>query len=306
MNTNLPADTEEFLVPGPSEAGGPQAKPVSVQVDLGGLSHPGKVRPNNEDHYLVVRGGRFLQTLLTNLPDGSVPQEFGDTIHAMVVADGMGGMAAGEVASRLAITFFVGLLLDTPDWIFSSDEPRVEAILARVARRFHDVNTALVEQGQRDPQLTGMGTTLTLAWSFRTDLFIAHLGDSRAYLLHGGSLHKLTRDHTLAQGLADAGVISAAEAATHRFRHVLTHALGVSEKGTKPQVHRVRLADGDRVLLCTDGLTDMVDDATIAATLGRGMPAAETCQVLVDLALQAGGKDNVTAVVCGYRIAAQA
>jgi protein phosphatase len=263
------------------------------------------VRPNNEDHYLVVRGGRFLQTLQTNLPEGSVPGEFGDTFHGMVVADGMGGMAAGEVASRLAITSLINLVLDTPDWIFGLGRPQAEEILRRAAERFRDVNAALIERARGDAGLAGMGTTLTLAWSFQTALFVAHVGDSRAYLLRAGTLHKLTRDHTLAQGLADAGVIADQDVATHRLRHVLTQAIGIAGSGGKPQVQRVELVDGDRLLLCTDGLTDMVDEATIAATLGRDTTAAETSQALVDLALKEGGKDNVTAVVCGYRFARQ-
>jgi serine/threonine protein phosphatase PrpC len=279
--------------------------PLSVQVDVGGLSHPGRVRPNNEDHYLVARGGRFLRTLLTNLPEGSVPGKFEETIHGMVVADGVGGQAGGEVASRLAITYLVHLVLDTPDWIFGLGPPQVEAHLRRGAERFRDVNAALIERGRQDPDLAGMGTTLTLAWSFRTALFLAHVGDSRAYLLRGGILHKLTRDHTMAQRLADAGVLAAEEATTHWLRHILTQCLGISESKGKPEVQRVELVDGDRLLLCTDGLTDMVDEATIATTLGQGTTADQTSQALVDLALERGGKDNVTAVVCGYRFAPQ-
>jgi protein phosphatase len=263
------------------------------------------VRPNNEDHYLVARGGRYLHTLLTNLPEGSVPREFEDTVHGMVVADGMGGRAAGEVASRLAITYLVDLVLNTPDWIFGLSQPQKEELLRRAAERFRAVNAALLERARRDVELAGMGTTLTLAWNFRTVLFLAHLGDSRAYLLRGGTLHKLTRDHTLAQGLADAGVIAEQEVATHWLRHVLTQGIGIAESRSEAQVHRADLADGDRLLLCTDGLTEMVDEATIAATLGGDTPAAETSQALVDLALKAGGKDNVTAVVCGYRVAPQ-
>jgi protein phosphatase len=221
----------------------------------------------------------------------------------MVVADGMGGTAAGEVASRLAITYLVDLVLDTPDWIFGMGEPQAEELLNRAARRFREVNAALIERAQRDAELAGMGTTLTLAWSFRTALFIAHVGDSRVYLFRGGSLHKLTRDHTLTQGLVDAGLLPEQEAATHRLRHVLTHAIGISKLGSKAQVQRVGLMDGDRLLLCTDGLTDMVDEETIATAMGRDTTAPVISQALVDLALEAGGRDNVTAVVCHYRFA---
>jgi protein phosphatase len=147
-----------------------------------------------------------------------------------------------------------------------------------------------------------MGTTLTIAWSLGAELFVAHIGDSRVYLSRDGLLCQLTRDHTLAQTLADSGLIAPEEVATHRLRHVLTQAMGSPDMGGKPQVQRLRLADGDRLLLCTDGLTDMVEEGKIAAVLGRPTSAAETCQALVDLALEGGGRDNVTVVVGAYRL----
>jgi protein phosphatase len=301
MNTKHLTDTDEY--PAPVPPWNPGQVHASFEVDVGAATHPGQVRPNNEDHYLVIRGGRFLQTLLTNLPQGSVPGTFGDTIHAAAVADGMGGRASGEVASRLAITHLLDLVLATPDWIFGLGTVEVEKILRRATERMRGIHAELVERAQQDPALAGMGTTLTVAWNFRTALFLAHVGDSRAYLLRAGALKKLTRDHTVAQGLADAGMITGQEVATHWLRHVLTQALGIPDSGHKSHVQRLDLVDGDRLLLCTDGLTDMVDEATIAATLGRDARAAEKSQALVDQALAAGGRDNVTAVVFGYRFA---
>ena len=235
-----------------------------------------------------------------------VPPDHEDTGYGMIVADGMGGMAAGEVASRMAITLLIELVLETPDWILAPDEAQMEEVIARAAGRFRDVNEAVVEQARHDPGLAGMGTTLTMALSLGTDLLIAHVGDSPAYLFRQGELHKLTRDHTLAQEMADRGQISAGDVARHRFRHVLTHAIGIRGAGGEPEIRRLRLADGDRLLLCTDGLTDMVDDATIAAELRRQASSAETCQALVDLALDRGGKDNVTVVVADYRVSDKA
>ena len=275
---------------------------MSVEVDLAALSHPGRVRPNNEDHYLVLRSGRYLRTCMTNLPEGRVPHEFEETVYVMAVADGMGGHAAGEVASQLALTLFVDHVLETPDWIFPHDDLRMVEVLKRAVQRFRSVNAALLEQARRNPRLAGMGTTLTVAMSFGLVLKVAHVGDSRVYLLRRGVLHRLTWDHTLAQELADLGNIPAEDVATHPLRKILTHAIGLSEGGGEPDVRRLRLADGDRLLLCTDGLTEMVDDATIAAELGRDRPAAEVCQGLLDLALDRGGLDNVTIVVAGYRI----
>ena len=275
---------------------------MSVKVDLAALSHPGRVRPNNEDHYLVLRSGRYLRTCMTNLPEGCVPHEFEETVYVMAVADGMGGQAAGEVASQLALTLFVDHVLGTPDWIFPHNDLRMVEVLKRAVQRFRTVNAALLEQARRDPRLAGMGTTLTVAMSFGLVLKVAHVGDSRVYLLRRGVLHRLTWDHTLAQELADLGNLPAEDVATHALRNILTDAIGLSEGGGEPEVRRLRLADGDRLLLCTDGLTEMVDDATIAAELGRDRPAAEVCQGLLDLALDRGGLDNVTIVVAGYRI----
>jgi len=303
MQPDTLTETDDYL-PVEAEAGMPSPRPPSalVRVDLAAVSHPGKVRPNNEDNFLVVRFGRFLETLSTSLPDSDVPREFGDTGYGMVVADGMGGMAAGEVASRLAITLLLNLVLDTPDWIMGRDESDAEEVIRRAARRFGAVNEAIIDQARRQPGLRGMGTTLTMAASVGSDLVIAHVGDSPVYMARGGKLLKLTRDHTVAQEMADHGSTRVQDVPA-RFRHVLTHAIGIRETGSDPDIRRFRLAGGDRLLLCTDGLTDMVDDAAIAQELERGASSREVCQALVDLALERGGKDNVTVVVARYDIA---
>jgi protein phosphatase len=296
---DLMADTAEYTQAPPRAGPGPPS--ASVRVDLAARTHPGQVRPNNQDNFLVVRFGRFLQTVATSLPDGQVPGEFGDTGYGLVVADGMGGMAAGEVASRLAITHFLDLVLETPDWILGRGEPEVEEVIDRAVGRFRDVNEAVLDQGRRQPGHGGMGTTLTVAVSLGEDLIVAHVGDSPVYLFRRDELHKLTRDHTLAQLFNDTRAARAPRAST-RLRHVLTHAIGIAETGSEPDIGRFRLADGDRLLLCTDGLTDLVDDETIAAELRRGASSDAACRALVDLALERGGTDNVTVVVAGYRI----
>jgi len=301
MNTDSEADTFNsrssppagLLVPSPSSL---------VRVDVAALSDQGKVRSNNEDHYWVTCFGRSLETLMTNLPEGLVPGRIEEIGYVMLVADGMGGMAAGEVASRLAISTLVDLVLSTPDWIMRIGEPEVEEVMRRIAERFSRVNAVLIEQATRDPRLAGMGTTMTLAFSLGADLFIAHVGDSRLYLLRQGALHKLTRDHTMAQQLMDAGLGPPQGVGVERFQHILTQALGAEKVPFKPQVQHLLLADGDQLLLCTDGLTDMVNDAAIAAVLQEKLSATEACQALVDLALHHGGRDNVTVAVGRYSI----
>lgn len=271
MKTDSGADT--FVTPS-SLSAGPLAPTFSslVWVDLAALSDRGKVRPSNEDHYWVTRFGRTLETLTTNLPEGLVPERIEETGYGILVADGMGGTAAGEVASRLAISTLVNLVLSTPDWIMRIGEPEAEEVMRRIAERFCRVNEVLIERAARDPGLSGMGTTLTLAASLGADLLIAHIGDSRLYLLRQGALHKLTHDHTMAQQLIDAGLGPPQGVAVEQFRHILTQALGAEKSPFKPEVQHLMLADGDQLLLCTDGLTDMVSDATISSVLQENPP----------------------------------
>jgi protein phosphatase len=147
-----------------------------------------------------------------------------------------------------------------------------------------------------------MGTTLTVACSLGPHLILYYVGDSRAYLFREGRLHRLTRDHTQAQVLADLGHISPDEVSRHRLRHVLTRVVGTTGGRVEVEVEYVCLADGDRVLLCTDGLSDMVPDGQIAEVLRSTERSEEACRALVDLALGAGGKDNVTVVLARYTI----
>src|SRR3954468_15873334 len=126
MNSDELLDTGEYFPPSLGPATPARRPSASVQADLAGQSHQGKVRPNNEDHFLIVRFGRFLQTLSSSLPDGLVPRDHTDAGYGMVGADGLGGMAAGEVASRMAITRLVELALETPDWILGPDQALVE------------------------------------------------------------------------------------------------------------------------------------------------------------------------------------
>jgi protein phosphatase len=275
---------------------------ANVTVDFGAASHPGKVRPNNEDHFLVARMDRVMQTLLTNLPSGSVPERQTETAYGLLVADGMGGHVAGEVASRTAIVTLVELVLRTPDLILRLDRRLTEQALQRLDQRFQEIKTALMDQVEADPKLYGMGTTMTLACSLGIDLLIAHVGDSRAYLHRQGELHRLTRDQTMAQFLADTGVIGLEEVATHPMRHVLTGALGTKGGRTKVDLRGMRLVDGDQILLSTDGLTEMVRDDRIADVLARGGSSTDACAALIEQALAAGGKDNVTVVLGRYRI----
>ena len=301
MPTSRNLDTAEYLAVAAEEAKRPPEFSSHIDVELAAQTHPGKVRSNNEDHYYTARFGRELVTLDTNVPDELVPNRFEESAYVMVVADGIGGRAAGEVASSLAISSGLNLALNSPKWTLVPTPEEIQENLERWRQRFRQIDYVVSQRAAADPALYGMGTTLTVACSIGADLVIYHVGDSRIYLFRNGRLIRLTRDHTLAQQLADAGLIAPEEVATHRQRHALTQALGRGGK-IEAEIDHIRLAHGDRLLMCTDGLTDMVPDAKIAQIL-NGLPSSHAaCHALVDAALDAGGKDNVTVVLGHYSI----
>jgi serine/threonine protein phosphatase PrpC len=296
-------DTAELPVaPVPSEALWPETGSSRVVVDQAAASDRGLVRETNQDHYLVVRFGRFLETLFTNLPADQIPARAEEIGYGFVVADGMGGPTGGEVASQMAITTLVSLVLHTPDWNLGTRPEDMKRRLKRSAERWRLVQEALRARGDREPALRQMGTTMSAAASLGTRLVIGHVGDSRVYIFRGGQLHQLTRDHTLVQAMVDMGELTPEQAATHPRRHLLMRSLSASGDTYQGDFQLAALADGDQLLLCTDGLTDMVDNETISSVLSRAASAEEACQALLAAALKNGGKDNVTIALARYRI----
>ncbi|MRS12579.1 MAG: Stp1/IreP family PP2C-type Ser/Thr phosphatase [Actinobacteria bacterium] len=223
-----------------------------------GDSHVGLVRTDNEDAFLVA------------------PPLF-------AVADGLGGHQAGEIASSAAIDTLL------------EEAPRVAdcKALGRAVRR---ANAAVIEAAEVGRGRAGMGTTLTAAMIDGSRIAVAHVGDSRAYLLHLGELEQLSQDHSMVADLVRQGQITVEESRSHPNRSVITRALG-SDPNMLVDTFEVEAAQGDRLLLCTDGLTSMVSDAEIARVLGSAASAQTAVDTLVDMALAAGGHDNVTAVV---------
>lgn len=273
-----------------------------VTAELAAFSHPGNVRANNEDHFLVLRLGRDMEVLRTNLPLDNIPPLFRETGYGMVVADGMGGAAAGEVASSTVLQALVEANMRYGRWNLRVEEHTLQEVRIQLERFYRAINTAITQMAEGNPNLAGMGTTLTIAFSAGDDLFIGNAGDSRAYLFRGGALTQLTRDQTIVQALLDAGDITPEQAARHPMRHILTGAIGGHFGRVKAEFLNLKLLDGDLLLLCTDGLSDMVDDAGIEAALRRAPTLDEAGQALIGLALARGGKDNVTVVLSRYRI----
>lgn len=273
---------------------------VRTRIEVSGRSHPGKVRPNNEDNFLAVRRFRGREVLATSLPS-ELLHTTDDNAYAFAVADGLGGRKFGEIASLLAMRTGFELGGDEIKWSMKMNE-REEAELRQKAETFFElINSALLAEIRESPELAGMGTTLTIAYSTGPELFVAHAGDSRAYLYRDGILRRLTRDHNLAQVLVDAGKAEPGSIEAQRVSHVLTSYLGGTNQSLTIDVSHEKLADRDCLLLCTDGLSDMLGDDRIAAVLRDHAAPEDATRVLVEKALEAGGIDNVTVVVANYR-----
>ena len=282
---------------------GPGGSPHSaVRFEVSALSHTGRVRESNEDAYLVFRVGRYLERIASNVPDGELPSRTEDTGTLMIVADGLGGHEAGDVASRGALATMLQLILKSPRWGLKLDDPatretEIRELRDRTEGYLAGVHAEIQRRASENPALAGMGTTLTSVYAIGADLFVLHVGDSKAFLFHDGRLQKITHDHTVAQQYADLGVIPQDQVARHRDHHVLTRAVGGSDPEVTGDIHHLRSADGDRLLLCSDGLTDMVKESEIAEVLASRAASEDACGALVDLALEHGGRDNVTVIV---------
>lgn len=291
------SSTESFPEAGPS-----QAESQTVTIEFGALTDRGKVRDKNEDHFLVARMAKSMAVCQTSLP-GLGRTRFSEKVGSLlVVADGMGGAAAGEQASALAVESVERFVLETLKWFLHLEGRDEHTLFDELRQALECADREVVERARRDPRLHGMGTTLTMAYSVDTDLFIVHAGDSRAYLFHDGELHQLTQDHTFVQVLVQGGTLTPEAARRHRFRNLVTNVIGGPHEGVFAEIHKLKVADGDVLLLCSDGLTEAVEDAAIAAILAGPDHPERVCTRLIELALERGGPDNITVIVARYQV----
>jgi len=274
--------------------------PLSVRSF--GLTDTGKVRSTNQDQFLVAVLLKALQVEHTSLPQRRILRS-PDRSHLFVVADGMGGHAGGEQASATAIDSVETFILETFKWFAEFKEPEQNRVLTDFQTALAEANARVLAEAKDWPELRGMGTTLTLAYSLNDVLFIAHVGDTRCYLCRQGTLYRLTRDHTLVEEMIRNGFLAIEDAAKHHLRHVITNAVGGTLANLKVEVHKLPLEACDRVLLCSDGLTGMLTDDEINQILHAEEEPDEACRQLVARANQAGGRDNITVVVADFRIA---
>jgi len=272
---------------------------VDLTIKAFGITDKGKVRSTNEDQFLSAELTKSMRVWQTSLVEPRV--QMGDErAHLFLVADGMGGHRGGERASALAVAAIEHFTLNSFKWFFGTDSGEAKKVLAQFQAAFTQADTAIVEEAAEKPELRGMGTTVTMAFQLGTQLCVVHVGDTRAYLYRERELHQLTRDHTMVADLVRSGAIQPDEAAGHRMRHVITNVVGGPEAGVKVEARALQIQPGDRLLLCSDGLTETVTDDAIAATLDGEPDVEAAARQLLALAMAGPARDNITLVVVSF------
>ena len=287
--------TLPVLSPEPDEVGGGE---WNVEVEAQGATDTGLVRARNEDQFLIAELERQMLVRDTSVESTS-PTRYRRRRQAVLlaVADGMGGHAGGSMASRVVIDALAGYLLNTLPWAGAVAQADLPAADEEARRALVACQRRLTEVADRKGLLGGQpGTTLTAAYIAWPQLLVLHVGDSRLYLLRGRELAQLTTDHT---ALPDPHR-SQQRLSTSPMRHILTNAIVSGPDRAIGEVHRIHLDQDDRLLLCTDGLTEHVPDEQIAAVLSQHDDMAQACADLLAAARHDGGSDNITAIATRF------
>jgi serine/threonine protein phosphatase PrpC len=272
-------------------------RPKDLELDLFGLTHIGRVRKENQDHFMLCTVHPQVVVHGTSLPNADALPLRGERLATyMLVADGVGGGAGGGDASRLAVEAIMQYVASSlrsyhaAGGAGGADDTEFYEAMTAAALEAH----AAVREKQQDNPDAKMATTLTLAVAVFPWMYVTQVGDSRCYRYWEGELLQVTRDQTIAQGLVDQGILPAERVSTSPFSHVLASAIGGGE--AMPVVTRMEIPRGCVILLCSDGLTKHVSDAEIAKHIEAMTSSEQLCRTLLDLALERGGTDNVTII----------
>jgi PPM family protein phosphatase len=285
--------TDESVTPTPF-------RPLTVKAF--GVTDKGKVRTTNEDQFLVAELTKAMRVWQTSLPEPKL-QVGEERAHLFLVADGMGGQLAGERASALAVAAIQQFMLNSFRWFFGSASPDEQRLLAQFQSAIRHADARILEETAAHPELTGMGTTVTMAFHLGAQLCVIHVGDSRAYLYRDHELHQLTEDHTLVADMVRSGALRRDQVAEHELRHTITNVVGGPELGVNVEARALEVRDGDRLLLCSDGLTEMVTNDAIAATLDAEPAPEAAAKKLLAQANDGEASDNITLVVVRFEAA---
>ncbi len=270
-------------------------KPLDDEIDVYGLTHPGKVRTSNQDQFLLASLHKRIEVHGTSLPEvAQLKREEERVAFLAMVADGVAGSANGALASRLALERVTQYLTRSLQCYYGADarEPSFIDVLEQAALRTH---AEVLQHGATDLDLMGMATTLTVFIGVWPWVYVLQVGDSRYYVFREGELLRITRDQTVAQDLIDGGVLTRADASNSRLANILSSAIGGPQAA--PVVTRLQSDWLNVHLLCTDGLTKHVSDERIKERLASMTSAQQVCEALLEDALEDGGRDNITIIV---------
>ncbi len=265
------------------------------EIDVYGLTHPGKVRKDNQDHFLLCSLQKHIKLFHTSLPDASRIGGDERVAFISVVADGVGGHAAGEEASRLALEGITKYITETIHVYYTAD-PDDDAMFTRLLEESAlKVHNELAARSAADESRRGMATTLTLWIGVWPYAYLLQVGDSRCYSLRDGVLVQMSRDQTMAEDFVQQGVFTRDDPAHARLSHILSSAIGGPDAA--PVVRRYEQNWNNVGLLCSDGLTRHVSDEQIRDRLMNMTSAKQACEALLQDALDGGGEDNITVAV---------
>jgi serine/threonine protein phosphatase PrpC len=316
------ANIRDTLIDRAAEA--PVAKtPLPFVLASAGVTDCGRVRRVNQDQFAIVTitGSLWVERTSFDQPRVQCSRR---RANVFIVADGMGGHAGGQQASELAVqaveSYLVEMLgspgvladrgatqrplvthVEDPDDAPSSVRAR-PSLFEYLERAMQHADDVVISEAHANPELSNMGTTMTIACIVNDDLYIAHAGDSRCYLWRNGGLTQITRDHTLVGQLLEAGVLTQEEAKNHHMRHVVTNVVGGGRAGVATEVHAMKLALGDGIIMCSDGLSETVSLEQMAEILLTQSDPGVACNAMIDAANEAGSPDNVTVVIASLAV----
>jgi protein phosphatase len=274
----------------------PGARPRDEEIDVFGMTHVGKSRAVNQDHFLICSLQKTVEVHATSLPETDLLPRRGERLAFVgVVADGVGGHAGGEEAARVAVAEITGYVASSLNCYYAHDPSQeasfVKALQEGVLQAHRRVQADAEGRGERG------ATTMTLVLTVWPRLYVLQVGDSRCYLLRKDKFYRLTRDQTMAERMVEEGLVDREEAEQSRLAHILTSAVGGSE--IMPVMTAITSRWGDVLMACSDGLTKHVTEDRIQERLRTLTSAEQVCRRLVDDALEGGGSDNITVLV-GY------
>ncbi len=279
-----------------SSVPGPERKPSTTEMDVFGLTHRGKVRQDNQDHFLVVSLNKLVQVHLSSLAGLPASMRSEDRLAVLaMVADGVGGTGRGAEASRIAVEAVTRYVTSAIDAYYTKGTSDDEGFAGELTGAVYRTHADLLEAKEADPSLGSLATTLTLFIGVWPKVYLIQVGDSRYYNLRDGELRQVTRDQTVAQELVDSGAMNAEQAARSSWANTLSSALGGSE--SRPVVTRFENDWRTVHLMCSDGLTKHVPDELIRERLMNMTSAKQASEALLQDALDAGGTDNITLIV---------